>query len=225
MASLCTARLVCRLFRQSASGHLKALHLDCAALPDPPTTNFSQFAGLTRLAVSVAGPLGGVQALRLLKPHRIGPFITHVSMAWQQTNPRAKDLAHLMFLPKLRSLQLQADMEGIRVLPLTLEELHLYVFHREDVSPLTRFSRLRELNIVVTESAPGLGSLTALRALRSMRLRWHGREASLSHRELLSTFTMLTSLALVLDGVASGEMTVFPGLARLTGLLDLEVTV
>jgi hypothetical protein len=77
----------------------------------------------------------------------------------------------------------------------------------------------------VTRSAPGLKSLSALGALRSLRLRWHDREPAVSHRELLSTFTMLTSLVLVLDGRASGGTTLFPGLARLTGLSHLEVTV
>ncbi len=215
VASLCTARLACRLFRQSASGHLKALHIKDEALENGLGSNFSQFAGLTRLEVSVSGRLGA-RYMGLLQHHRIGPFITHVSV-FHYPHRGPEDLAHLMRLPKLRSLRLQADMNDVQLLPLGLQELHLEIGNQEDVSPLTRFSGLTELEMTVSESAPGLGSLTALRALRCLRLYWEEWEVSSSHGG------PLTSLSLVLEREATREATLFSGLACLTGLSHLDV--
>jgi hypothetical protein len=114
-------------------------------------------------------------------------------------------------------------MSDVQLLPLGLEELHLETRSQDDVSPLTRFSGLTELGLTVNESAPGLGSLTALRALRSLRLHWEEWRVSSSHGALLSTFTTLTSLALVLEREATREATLFPGLACLTRLSHLDV--
>ncbi len=220
---LCTARLVCKHFHRSASRHLKALQLVGTALGDAPSTNFSQFTGLTRLAVCVT-TYWEPQYDLLMHP-RIAPFVTDIDIYRAPHHRQPEDLAHVVLLPKLRALRLEAEMEDVQVLPVGLEELHFRSPFGEDVSPLTRFSRLTELEMTVRDSASGLGSLTGLCKLRCLRLTCpdHGGVTSL-HRGLLSLLTRLTSLVLALAPYRTRELRRLTDLAHLTGLSHLELS-
>ncbi len=136
--SLCTARLVCKQFRDSASAHVKALEVDCKELYLAARSNFTQFAGLTRLVVvsSVFG--GGAPCMRLVALPSIAPFVTHVNMFFFSAEQRREVLPHLMLLPKLRSLRLRTGMDRGIPLPSGLEELHLERYNLE--GSITRLS-------------------------------------------------------------------------------------
>jgi hypothetical protein len=226
MRSLCTARVVCKRFCQSASGRLKALMLNSATLEQHPTTTFMQFSGLTRLQVS----LQKGSDLHLLGHPRVAPVVSHIRL-WRypshgSLNP--DDLAHLALLPKLRSLcvnGVEVDQGNIGLLPDGLEELMIHAPYwwcnyegLSDASPLSRFSKLTSLGIGLGEGAgQSVQSLTSLGNLRSLCLN------KFSTLGVLSTLTMLTSLTWILDSDDLNRGLMFHDLCRLTGLSKLKV--
>jgi hypothetical protein len=225
MRSLCTARIVCRCFCQSASSHLKALQLDCAALEQHPTAIFTRFSGLTRLEVAVHRE----SDLKLLAHPGIGPAVTHIKV-WRfppRGGQNTDDLAHLGLLPKLHSLLVngvESDLANIELLPNGLEELTIndpYPWPPDkglkDASPLTQFSNLTSVRIGMAEGdGQSVRSLTSLRNLRSLCL------GNFSAAGVLSTFTMLTSLTWICDPRVD-RWSIFNDLSRLTQLSKLKV--
>jgi hypothetical protein len=215
--TLCTARLVCRQFRESASVHLKALQLNCTDLEQPPTSSLARLSGLTHLAVSVQKR----DRLHLLSHPSIAPLITHVDVSrdafWDVDEEEA--ISPLMLLPRLRSLTLPVQTHAFQLLPLTLEELHLRS-PVENASPVTRLSRLTNLDINLSDGfGQSLGTLTSLLSLRSLTL-CCGSSAS----GALSKFTMLTSLAWDVDYDHRRPGDIFLELAHLTGLAELRLS-
>jgi hypothetical protein len=228
---LCTARLVCRRFRQVGLSHFKALHVDCTTLEQHPTTDFTRFAEVPHFAVSSANET----LLHLLGHPRIAPIITHVHVKSFQS-PEAQiveSLAHLMLLPKLRSLSLPAVKKGLcsmLLLPLGLKELTMqrdsgWPGHPDgfqgmrDASPLTRYSELTSLAIDVTaRGGLSVGSLTMLSSLRSLELR-----SCCYPDEVMSTFTMLTGLTWIVAPARRNHGPIFRGLRHLANLSRLDV--
>ncbi len=221
--SLCTARLVCRQFRQSASGHMKALRFDWAELHLALGISFTYFSSLTRVAVS-SRDIWAPRCIGVIAHPRIAPFITHVEMPELSPMEVTVALPLLMSLPKLRSLSLRACINDMQLLPLWLEDLHVssgWNFLRADASPLTRLSRLTSLDLRMEVREPTLRSLAGLANLRSLRL--SEQRYDLPASGVLSTFTTLTSLTLHLSCCTQPRTTIFPDLARLTGLSHLEL--
>ncbi len=216
--TLCTARLVCRQFRLSASDHLKALQLDCTDLEQRPTSSLTGLSGLTHLEVSIHCR----DRLPLLSHLGIAPLITHVRLGWEcfWNEGSLETFSHISFLPMLRSLALPARACNYELLPLTLEELHLGFPVEEDASSLTRLSGLTNLDIDLSKLAGQLlETLTSLRSLRSLTLR-----CGLSALGVLSRFTMLTGLAWNVDLDAQTPGGMFLELAHLTGLSELRLS-
>jgi hypothetical protein len=220
LRTLRTARLVCRQFRESASGHLKALQLNCSDLEQPYTGSLTRLSGLKRLTLVIEKR----QQLHLLAEPGIAPFITHVRLGWECFWDVQKEemLSRLMLLPMLLSLTLPVEMCNFELLPIQLEELHLPYPVEKDVSSLTRFRGLTTLGIVLSGGPPAgqsLGTLTCLRSLRSLTI-CCGVSASL----VLGRFTMLTSLAwnVGFDDQSPGDM--FLEMAHLTGLSELRLS-
>ncbi len=222
LRTLCTARFVCKRFRQAGSGLFKTLQLDCGGLRQNPRTDFTHFSGVTHLSVCLESD----SSLQLLTQPGIAPLVTHVRLT--QTSPghrqHAWRLARLALLPTLRSLSIPVDLNDVvYVLPAGLEELILPTPIRRDAdaSPLTRLSGLTSLVLHGEPHAaapPSLGGLTGLRHLRSLQLCTFPTPLA-----VLGTFTMLNSLTwLVSSCRVSG--TRFPGLAQLTGLSRLKVS-
>jgi Leucine-rich repeat (LRR) protein len=224
--TLRTARLVSNNFRHCASSHLKKLQLDSATLEQHPTANLTQFSGLTHLAISIAN----VASLQLLTRPNIAPVVTHVHLNFLccEDTQRAGRLAELRELPKLRGLSLQpleGDQWCIPSLPAGLEELQLHDLWTgprwpgmEDVSPLTRFSKLTSLTVSMAHRAgPSLSTLTSLRKLQSLTL-----VSCPPVVGVLSLLTSLTSLSLYVPG-ETYQGSIFHDLAHLTGLSELSV--
>jgi hypothetical protein len=227
---LCAARLVCRRFRQVGVSHFKALHVDSTTLEQHPTTDFTRFAEVPHFAVSSANET----LLHLLGHPRVAPIITHVEVK-AFVSPEAQvveGLAHLMPLPKLRSLSLPAvegDLCNMLLLPLGLEELTMQCYPRcdptrvfrgmRDASPLTRYTKLSNLAIDMDlMGGSSVGNLRRLSSLRSLELRSCG-----SVLEVMSVLTMLTSLTWV-PGLSYGNHgAVFHVLAHLSNLSRLRV--
>jgi hypothetical protein len=226
---LCAARLVCRRFRQVAVSHFRALHVDCTTMQHHPTVDFTRFAEVPHFAVSCGNEtLLHIQGTPGLPPSSL------TSMAF--VSPEAQiveSLAHLMLLPRLRSLSLPAierDLCNMLLLPLGLEELTLQrdsgwpglpggFRGLRDASPLTRYSRLSSLAIDATVGAgPSVGSLTCLSSLRSLEL-----QSCCSPAGVMSTFTMLTSVTWIVAPVGGTRRSVFCGLQHLTKLSRLVV--
>jgi hypothetical protein len=226
--SLCTARLVSKHFHRSASGHLKALRIDCTSLQQPPTTRFTQLSGLTRVNVSIEDDA----QLHLLAHPNIAPVITHVtvervmslhrlaplSLATSGIELAPNDLAHLKLLPKLRSLSLEGDIRNIDLVPLGLEGLVLWGGISGSVSPLTRLLWLTRLTIHVQGTVSSVGSLTALLNLRFLRILCESGPPS-----MLSSLTTLRELILIIFGTGRPVGSIFSDLVHLTGLSDLMV--
>jgi Leucine-rich repeat (LRR) protein len=220
LRTLCTARLVCKLFRQSASGHLKALHLDSKDLEQSPSSSLTRLSGLRHLGVSINGSSQLPSFARL----RIAPHISHVTVQWacfQDMQGGTDSLAPLALLPNLRSLVmgLPVGVCEIESLPVRLKALHFAEPIRKDASCLTRFSGLRKLRVELAAGAgQSLGSLTSLRSLRALEL-----TCGVSALRALSTFTMLTSVTwdVGFDDASPGDM--FREMGQLTGLSRLEV--
>jgi hypothetical protein len=217
--SLCTARLVSRQFRQSASGYLKALHLDWADLA--PSINFTHFAGLTRLAVS-STDVSAHFSIALIAHPRIAPFITHLDMRHLTPMEMTAAVARLPRLPKLRALRLRGGMAAMESLPLWLEELHVTSrdFWPGGASLLTRLSGLTSLHLDMLVGEASVRSLAGLPNLCSLRLLL---DYCPSHSGVLTTLTSLTSLTVQLSCSMLSGNTIFSELARLTGLSHLEV--
>jgi hypothetical protein len=148
--SLCTARLVSKDLHRLTSCHLEDLWISSTTLNKPPSNIFTQLSALTRVKVSVEDDA----QLHLLAHSRIAPFITHVkvervmrvntlaplSLPCPGNELAPNDLAHLKFLPKLRSLSLRDGISKAKVLPIRLEELELWGQFSGSVSPLTKLS-------------------------------------------------------------------------------------
>jgi hypothetical protein len=227
---LCAARLVCRRFCQLAVSHFKALHVDCTALQQDPTVDFTRFAEVPNFAVSC----GNETLLHLLVHPRVAPIITHIHVK-AFASPEAQiveSLAHLMLLPKLRSLSLPAiegDLCNMLLLPVGLEELKMQCDCGwgpprgcrgiRDASPLTRYTKLSSLAIdMAVKGGSSVGSLTRLSCLRSLELRGYGSASG-----VMSTLTMLTSLTWVVGPVYANQGAVFHVLAHLSNLVQLRV--
>ncbi len=219
LQTLCTARLVCKLFRNSASGHLKALQIDSKDLEQAPPSGLTQLSGLTHLAVSVSGK----RRLRVLTHPRIAPLVTHVELhraCFEDMQGGIGGLSHLVSLPNLSSLVMALPVGSCEIvsLPVRLKELHIKHFVQKDASSLTRFSGLTKLRVDLLPGAEqSLETLTSLHSLRSLEL-----SCGASALRTLSTFTMLTSLTWNV-GFDSFAGNVLHGLSHLIGLSRLDV--
>lgn len=186
--TLCTARLVCKDFCESGSGHLVALRLPSTALDQPPKSLFTQLSGLKKVEVSVATQV----QLDMLAHPWIAPVITHLILTLDASPP---NMDRLFNLPKLRSLSLCGKQRGIERLPAGLEELFLgFPIKRRaglrTASWLTELSGLTRLSILLKAGAgQALGCLTCLQNLRALDL--HCGQSALW---VLGRFTMLTAL-------------------------------
>ncbi len=214
--TLCTARLVCNRFRQGSLSHVKALRLDFRALEQHPTVDLTQFTALTHLEV-----VGDNESrLDLLAHPKIARLVTHVRVEGIciQDVPKREQLAHLSALGKLRVLHLPVNAHEFELLPLGLERLCISNTIQVNASPLTRFSGLTGLRIDVASGAlPSVASLTGLGNLRSLVLSMEP-----SDLESLSTFTMLSSLDLVISSDTRPN-TLYQDLSHLTLLSHLRL--
>ncbi len=228
--SLCTARIVCKELHRCASGFLKVLQINSRDLQQPPSNMFTHLSGLTRVAVSVKDEY----QLHLLAQDGIAPVITHVDL---DRNPYwdapihlsagqpdrwipPHSLGHLLRLPKLRCLSLEANLSEVELLPDSLEELYVTNDVWYDVSPFTRLSCLVSLGITMPLDAyvHSFTNLTCLLSLRSLEV-----SCGLGQLGALSAFTGLTSLTVKARCTASLGTSIFRELVHLTGLLHLGV--
>jgi hypothetical protein len=219
--SLCAARLVCKELRKSASGHLKALELNWAELPEACLTDFGQFAGVTRLTVSGDISLDSASVGLIAHP-RIAPLVTHVHMTRFMYVEQADTLPLLMHLPKLHSLRLCATMCEVELLPVGLKDLILSHHMHQSASPLTRFTALTGLQLDLFMDGASVEPLTGCQNLRSLRL--SRVECKYDRFKVVSMLTMLSSLALKLYCQQEAGATIFTNLASLTQLSQLELS-
>jgi hypothetical protein len=209
---LCTARLVCGRFRQSSLTHVKALRLDCETLQQHPTSNFTQFTGLTHLKVTI----NRTGRLHLLAHPRIAPLITHIHIPGHRDVevPGAEELPHLNSLLKLRTLDFWGYRHQAQDLQAWLEELR--VGNSMNLSNLTHLSQLTRIKMIAgRQEAEALGSLTGLRNLCCLDLR-----TETTALEVLSHLSRLTKLSLDALNIINYPL-MFRDLAQLTGLCDL----
>ncbi len=212
--ALCTARLLCKPFCQFASGHVKALQLDCTALEQPPTSSLTRLSGLTRVEVSVQRR----NRISLITHGTVATVITHVDLQQAGPDDGPEGLHNLRLLPNLRSLSLHVEPSKINLLPTGLEELHIKNYLQKDVSSLTQISALTSLEVALTGRGElSFGRLTSLLNLHSLNML-----CGLSALRVITTFSMLTSLTWRVHPGGSPNST-FPGLGHLTRLSYLKV--
>jgi hypothetical protein len=212
--ALCTARLLCKPLCQFASGHLKALQLDCTALEQPPTSSSTRLSGLTRVEVSVKRR----NRICLITHANVAPVITYVDLQQARPDDGPESVDNLNLLPNLRSLSLHVEPSKIKFLPTGLEELRIKYYLHKDVSSLTQISALTTLEVALTARGElSFGRLTSLLNLRSLNMR-----CGLSTLRVITTFSMVTSLTWRVDSGESPQST-FPGLGQLTKLSYLKV--
>jgi hypothetical protein len=167
LRTLCTTRLVCKLFRASASQFLHSLKLfpkDVRFHRKPNFSNFPKLSGVSLLDVAeVDFPLLAQPAVR--------DAVTHVRLVLGRVHPSQETVgAPMPPLPNLVSLTvLNSDMGKCVPFPLTLKELYLderTSYPHADVSALTGLTRLH-VNLFddMRTLFDGLTAMTTLRHL------------------------------------------------------------
>jgi hypothetical protein len=225
--TLCTARLVCSRFRESATSHLSQLHLDSRSLEEDPIPEFRHFVGLTLFAVSCSEG----RPLALLTHPIIAQRVSHVYMDCTYDPQDGAVLASLRGLPKFRSLSL-CPVEGgqfdLSRLPSGLVNLNfawrwpsLGVFvwaGMQDATPLTRFSNLESLTTKMdVGTGPSLGALMSLQGLKSLDI-----STCPSAVGVVKNMTQLTALTWTLRENPDEGKSMFDDLGHLSGLLRLH---
>jgi hypothetical protein len=173
--TLCTARLVCRPFRQAASYELRSLKLSAEYLRSHPDVNFGNLPNVDRVAVSRVDCEAG--DLDMLGHHVICDEITHLKVVNYKETPATFTLPEL---PNLRSMTVERKLvKGIvscthlrsLMLPLTLQELWLEEHFVANADALNCLTRLTSLSLDITWDAQlPCVALTIFSALKKLKL-------------------------------------------------------
>jgi hypothetical protein len=220
--TLCTARLVCASFHQSATPHIKKLQVGGATLQQENVPDFRRFPGLTHLAITFTH---GTPLCCLQNP-RTAPYVSHVNLDSSHDTQNAEVLARLTDLPKLRSVCLEpvkGDQCKLSLLPSGLEHLAVREPFLErdsagmqDATGLSRLTNLRSLEMDMGMGAgASLGVLTSLRNLKSLTISTGPWALG-----VVRFLTSLTSLTWAL--LAESNQRMFHDIAYLTRLSRLH---
>jgi hypothetical protein len=189
LRTLCAARLVCKLFRASASQFLHSLKLSPKGLRLHRITNFSNFPKLRRVTMLDVSEAD----FPLLACPAVGDAVTHMTLVLGRVSASLEmGGASMPPLPNLVSLTvLYNNVNNPFKIPLTVKELFLdnYVAYPNAVNliALTRLTCLR-VNLYLDRQNPFEG-LTALATLQQLDI---GGPKSLI--PFLGKLTLLTHL-------------------------------
>jgi hypothetical protein len=213
--TLCTARLVCNLFRNAASPFVHSVSVPARYLRERRNANFNHFPRLQRVRLSDVG----THDFRMLARPSLFNAVTELNLVLRPQPSR--HIVPLPPLPNLVSVTVRGfwGSPGILFSP-TLQELLLDApIARQHADPLTQLTNLTSLRIYLRHEAHNpFHGLTTLTALQRLEL-----ECDAAFIACVAALTLLTHLRLwpPSDDEMSVDWSFYMDLAPLTRLHHL----